>query len=183
MKYLFFSILMCFQLTSYSQSGGPVAVTPAMEKTFRQQIEAEVKKLRAKLEATSETDLGIEYEIDKFRVDEFLKKYMEKDYSTYGMNTASYKAAEAYDSLMNKYYKKLLGILQGDDKKALIKAQKAWIAFRDGENELVLILGKDEYAGGGTIQTTLAAAAYLEFVRKRTDDIVQHLRRGTQDYN
>ena len=34
---------------------------------------------------------------------------------------------------MNAAYKKLMGVLAPEQKKRLVKAQKAWLAFRDAE--------------------------------------------------
>ncbi len=42
---------------------------------------------------------------------------------------------------------------------------------------------RNEYAGGGTMQNMVSSSSYLDFVRKRTIEIVEHLRRATQDYN
>ena len=182
MRYIIAALLIFCSYTAFSQTG-PGELTPALEKKFKAEIEKEVVKLRADLKKSSETDLGIEFAIDTYRLDALLDKFAETEYSTAGICNAEYKVAQMYDSLLNKYYKKLLAVLKGDDKQVLVKTQKAWMAYRDAENELVFIIGKEDYAGGGTMQNMLRASAYREFVKKRTVEIVGHLRSATQDYN
>ena len=182
MKYLIAALLFFSTQIVFSQQG-PGELTPALEKKFKAEIEKEVVKLKAELKKSSETDLGIEFQIDKFRLDELLNKFAETDYTTAGICNAEYKIAQQYDSLLNKYYKKLLNVLKGEDKQALIKTQKAWMAFRDAEHHLDVTLSNEEYSGGGTMQSMIVASAYRQFVAKRVDEIVAHLRRATQDYN
>lgn len=183
MKFYLFIIFACFQITAFAQSRDPRQITPKMEQEFRQGIENRIVQMKKKLANTSETEMGIQFIIDTFRIESFYRKCIETDYSTAGMNSAAFRAAQEYDSLLNIYYKKLLAVLKGDDKQILIKAQKAWIAHRDSEQDLVAVLGKEEYAGGGTMQSLVDSSSYLEMVRKRTIEIVSHLRRAIQDYN
>ena len=182
MKYLI-ALLLFFSAQIVFSQDGPGELTPALEKKFKAEIEKEVVKLRDELKKSSETDLGIEFTIDQFRLDELLKKFTETEYSTAGICNAEYKISKQYDSLLNKYYKKLLAVLKDEDKQALIKTQKAWMAFRDAEHDLDITLSKEEYAGGGTMQSMIVASAYREFVKKRTEEIVAHLRRAINDYN
>ena len=79
-----------------------------------------------------------------------------------------------YDKLMNKYYNKLLKIFNPEDKKVLIEAQKSWIKFRDAETKLIWTMTNEEYSGGGTIQSNIAAAAYSDIVVKRTEYIFSY---------
>ena len=72
-------------------------------------------------------------------------------------------------------------VLKGDDKKALLQAQKAWLAFRDGETKLVETLSKVEYSGGGTMQQLTEASEYLNLVRNRTIRLFEHYLRATQN--
>jgi uncharacterized protein YecT (DUF1311 family) len=110
-----------------------------------------------------------------------MEMYMEYDYSTAGMRSAAYNGAYQYDSLLNKYYKKLSLALRKEDRPVPVEAQKAWIVFRDKEAALVELTGKDEYSGGGTIQQLIDASEYLEIVRQRTLRLCQHLLRATQE--
>ena len=78
------------------------------------------------------------------------------------MRDAGYEAATLYDSLLNKYYKKFLAVLKGEDKKNLLQAQKSWLAFRDNETKLVETISKDQYSGGGTMQQLTESSEYLD---------------------
>jgi uncharacterized protein YecT (DUF1311 family) len=183
MRYTFLFILVLFWTLAFSQSSdGPVEVTPAMEKKIRQDIEKAVVPFRQGKKKTGDTDLSIEFAVDTFRIEQYMEKYMDHDYSTAGMRAATYEAAHLYDSLLNKYYKMLLAVLKPEDKKVLIQAQKAWISYRDSELKLVDIVSKDEYSGGGTMQQLIDASYYLEMIKSRTIEIYHHLGRATQDY-
>jgi uncharacterized protein YecT (DUF1311 family) len=111
-----------------------------------------------------------------------MEEYIELDFSDFGMRDAGYKTAKLYDSLLNKYYKNLSTTLQGEDKKVLIQAQKAWITFRDSEFKLVETISKDEYSGGGTMQQLTEASEYLDLIKSRTIAIFDHYIRATQNY-
>jgi uncharacterized protein YecT (DUF1311 family) len=183
MKYPILLILIFFQTATFAQtSDGPVEVTPVMEKKIRQDIEKAVVPFRQSKKKSGDTDLSIEFAVDTFRIEQYMEKYMDVDYSTAGMRTAVYEGAHQYDSLLNKYYKKLLAVLKPEDKKVLIQAQKAWITYRDSELKLVDVVSKDEYSGGGTVQLLTDASYYLEIIKNRTIEIYEHLSRATQDY-
>lgn len=183
MKYFFLSVGFLGLSISFTQAqNGPVEVTPAIEKKIKQEIEAAIPKLKERLKTARESELSTEFTIDTFRIEQFIEKYVSYDYSTAGISSAGYEAAHKYDSLLNKYYKKLLNILNDEDKKILIQAQKAWISYRDNETELVNTIGKDHYSGGGTIQQLTESSLYLDLIKNRTVDILHHLRRATQDY-
>ena len=76
--------------------------------------------------------------------------------------------------MLNKYYNKLLKILKPEDKKILVTAQRAWLAYRDPEAKLIGTMTKEEYSGGGTIQSNIATGAYSDLVAKRTIEIFNY---------
>ena len=171
------------QLVSFSQtSKTPKEVTPAIEKKFKQEIEKGIVKLKQEMKKTQETELDMEFTVDTFRIEQYMKKYLDYDYSTAGMRTACYDAAYKYDSLLNKYYKKLLSALKSEDKKILLNAQKAWIAFRENEIKLIETINKNEYSGGGTFQLLIDSSSYLYLIRNRAIEIYEYLQRATQDH-
>lgn len=53
-------------------------------------------------------------------------------------------------------------------------AQKAWLQFRDTESKLIKTLSKDEYSGGGTIQSNIVTSSYADLVVKRCIDIFNY---------
>ena len=107
---------------------------------------------------------------------------LQQDNSDFGMSDATYKIATLYDSLLNKYYKKLSGVLKGDDKKDLTQAQKSWITFRDNETKLVATISKDQYSGGGTMQRLTESSEYLTLIKNRVITLFEHYLRATQTY-
>ncbi len=60
-----------------------------------------------------------------------------------------------YDKLMNKFYGRLIQKLSAEDKKTLQSSQRNWLSFRDREKEVIELMGKEEYTGGGTISRIL----------------------------
>jgi uncharacterized protein YecT (DUF1311 family) len=183
MKYILLIIALFIRIQVYSQSEkAPVEVTPQLEKQIRTDIEKQVVRLRQQLQKNEETSHAIEFKLDTFRVEKYMEMYITYDYSTAGMRSAAYNGAYQYDSLLNKYYKKLSLVLSKEDRLVLVEAQKAWISFRDKEAKLVGLIGKDEYSGGGTIQQLIDASEYLEIVRQRTFKLFGHYLRATQEY-
>jgi len=166
-----------FNFVSYAQI---TEVTPELQKKIKQDIEKEIPKLKERLKNKQENDGIIEFKIDTFRVEQFMSKWTDTDYSDFGMKQACYETANLYDVLLNKYYKKLLTLLKGDDKKILIQAQKAWLIFRDNENKLVQTISAEQYSGGGTMQQLREASIYLALIKKRTIDLFSHYLRITE---
>ena len=136
MKYMLLAIGLFNITLSFSQTKAPAEVTPALQKNIMLDIDKEIPKLKQLLEKAKENAVHIEFTIDTFRAERFMAKWVALDYGDFGMRDAGYATAKLYDSLLNKYYKMLLTVLKGDDKKTLVQAQKAWLAFRDGETKL-----------------------------------------------
>lgn len=164
----------------YSQNvEGPVEVTPEISKKIQQQISKDEISLTAELKKKKSNEATIEFELDKFRVDTYRQQYMKYDYSTAGMRSATYRAAEQYDSLLNKYYKLLIAALTPADRPKLVAAQRAWLSYRDNELHLIEALCKEQYSGGGTMQQLIEADSYLSIIKARTETIFDYYERAT----
>ncbi|BAV09605.1 Protein of unknown function [Filimonas lacunae] len=167
--------------TGYAQSAAlPVEVTPAMSNAIQQEVKKEETAFAARLKQNKTSDTETEFILDTFRVNRYMKKYMDYDFSTAGMRTATYEAAEKYDSLLNKYYKQLLVTLTPADRPVLIAAQRAWLVYRDSETKLVELISKEQYSGGGTMQQLIEAGSYLNRIKERTDAVFEHYKRASQ---
>jgi uncharacterized protein YecT (DUF1311 family) len=182
MKYVLLTIGIFTQVYSFSQTKAPVEVTPELQKKIMQDIDKEVPMLKQRLAKDGDNAVHVEFTVDTFRVERFMEKWVDLDYGDFGMRDAGYATAKLYDSLLNKYYKKLLTVLKGEDKKALVQAQKAWLAFRDGEIKLVETISKDDYSGGGTMQQLTESSEYLNLIKNRTITLFEHYVRATQSY-
>lgn len=125
----------------------------------------------------SYSPLMTEFMVDTFRIESIGRAKMEVDYSTQGMNQAIYESAAEYDKLMNKFYGRLIQKLSAEDKKTLQSSQRNWLSFRDKEKEVIELMGKEDYTGGGTIQSNFTAAFYLELIQHRAIEIWNHLMR------
>jgi uncharacterized protein YecT (DUF1311 family) len=181
MKTIFFIIGLLFSLSCFSQiKKEAVEVTPQLQKRIRDEVEKQIPQFKKTLEKEKLNQVQTEFEIDTFKVERFMEKWIDLDYTDAGMSDGTYAGAKLYDSLLNKYYKKLLAVLKPDDKKVLIQAQKAWLLYRDSEFKLVETISKDEYSGGGTMQQLIESGEYLSLVKNRTISIFLHYTRATQ---
>ena len=181
MKNILLPLLVSFSLSAFAQND-PQEVTPAIQKKIRAEIDKAAIKLKTELKAGEKTPLQIEFSVDTFRVEKYFEEYMTYDYTTAGMVTAGYEAAHAYDSLLNKYYKKLLSKLKATDRPVLIQAQKAWVAFRDAEEKLITTVSDDGYTGGGTVQHLVNVSQYLELIKRRAIGIFEYLDRLSDQF-
>ncbi|MGE5478950.1 MAG: lysozyme inhibitor LprI family protein [Chloroflexota bacterium] len=147
---------------------------------IRQEVNREMKVLQSQLQSLDEFEsegikqVFIEFAIDTARIESFLSKRLDADYTDYGMIQAINDAYADYDKLLNKYYQKLTKKLSAGDKNTLKDAQSAWIKFRDNEIKLAQTLAKEEYSGGGTIQNLNLASLNMQITKQRVAQIYEH---------
>lgn len=165
--YLTFSILLAN--AAFAQQADSREVSKTDLQNFNKIIDREVITFKKKLTEDGVTGESVIFSIDTFRIQRIMAMSMDINYTTIGMNDNVNNMTIAYDKLMNKYYKKLLNKLKGNDKKDLIKAQANWLAFRNAETSLIYTLGNTEYSGGGTIQSNIAMGAKSDLTIKRTE--------------
>jgi len=181
MKQIIFTVGLLISLSCYSQTERrAVEVTPELQKKIKADIEKQIPQFKKQLEKDKLNQVQSEFEIDTFRIERFMGKWIDLDFTDAGMSDGTYAGAKLYDSLLNKYYKKLLAVLKPEDKKILVQAQKSWMSFRDSEYKLVETISKDEYSGGGTMQQLTESGIYLSMVKNRTIDIFSHYTRATK---
>lgn len=118
-----------------------------------------------------------EFYIDTFYIENLWALEIEYNGSTMGMNQATRNAEKSYDKLLNKYYGKLLNMLQGEDKLKLKTSQRNWIKFRDSEKQINYALGDEQYTGGGTIHSIFVANKTTEITRQRVFELYHYLDR------
>lgn len=88
-----------------------------------------------------------------------------KDLTQSDLNQASAQHYSTVDFMLNKAYEQLTGSLETKaSKEALIKAQKAWITFRD----LNAIAVASNYEGG-SIAPLIKNQALIEMTQNRTE--------------
>lgn len=160
---------LCMEL--YAQEQPPRQVTPEILAQIKKEVEKDAADYKKTLSPSDYTASQIEFAIDTFTIEHIVSKRMEYDYSTAGMNMAMDEMTQGYDKLLNKYYNKLLKLLKPADQKVLIAAQKAWIAYRNAEGKLIGTMAKDEYSGGGSIQSNIANGRYADVVVSRAIEI------------
>jgi len=98
-------------------------------------------------------------------IDTAVKRMMDKDPSTPGMVDAIERGTELWDAQMNVAYGQLMKALPANERAALQKSQRAWLAYRDTQTELVATV----YAHAeGTAYRSTSANELLDLVKTRT---------------
>lgn len=175
MRVLTLTVLFCaFGINLMAQNVGTQEITPQVIEKLRSEIEKQIPSLKQEFEKREMNADEIEFSLDTFRIERLAAKKIELNYSTLGINVAVNDLTESYNKLMNKYYNKLFKLIQTDDKEVLIAAQKAWLTFRDKEENLIGTLTNKIYSGGGTIQYIIATGSYSEIVKKRSIKIFDY---------
>lgn len=119
--------------------------------------------------------LDTEFKTDLYRVEKIADLKVAVDYSTAGMTAAIVDLNRDYDQLLNKYYGILRKKLKGEDQEKLKLSQRNWIKFRDSEILVISTVSKDQYSGGGTIQSNIMAGRISDLTKERLFTIKNHL--------
>jgi uncharacterized protein YecT (DUF1311 family) len=82
------------------------------------------------------------------------------------MNAEAYKNYDLADKDLNKAYKKLISILNPEEKKLLIETQRDWIKFRDSHCKF-----EAQPFNMGSMQPLIRANCLEEKTRARTKDL------------
>lgn len=180
---LFFSFIFifCFHSLSIAQnSTSPRAITEEDSSKIEMSISKGIEQLADSLRNLDRFNINeefIEFTADTFAIEQRRRLKMDINWSTAGMNNATYDAEKEYDRLLNKYYQRLIGKLDPEDREILRQSQRNWIEFRDSERDVNQMLTKWHYSGGGTIQTTISAWYHLEITRRRVIELYRYLGR------
>ena len=150
-----------------------VEVTPAMQVKLKLDVEKEVPAFKEKIKKWKYGPIATEFAVDTFKVERLTEKWMKLNYTDAGMSEATYNQAKEYDVLLNKYYKKLLGILNAEERTKLVAAQRSWISFRDNEEKLLEAVNDKVYSGG-TIEGLTNASEYMNLVQNRTKGLYSY---------
>lgn len=169
--FILFLYLSFLSVDLLAQEQPPRQVTPEILMQIKKEVEKEAADFKATLSSPDYTAAQIEFAIDTFTIERVVRKRMDYDYSTAGMNMAMDEMTQGYDKLLNKYYNKLLKLMKPADQKVLIAAQKAWIAYRNAEGKLIGTMAKEEYSGGGSIQSNIANGRYADVVVSRAIEL------------
>lgn len=171
--------ILCFALTLNTLSGiGQSERAKNYTETEKARIKAEVEreaiKFKNALDKANMTKEQILFSIDTFKIWQTNLKRQNFDYSTEGMNNSVNEMGISYDKLMNKYYNKLLKLLEPKDKEILVSSQKAWLRFKDLEKKLIGVMANEKYNTGGTIQSNFATGNYFDLTKVRTEQIFNY---------
>lgn len=92
------------------------------------------------------------------------------------LNDAAGRDYKKTDQEMNAAYKKLMNVLDRDQKADLKTAQVAWLKFRDAEGEFL-----SSKAKGGTIHPMIHAAHLAHITQERTRELKSAYKLFTTD--
>jgi uncharacterized protein YecT (DUF1311 family) len=179
MKKILFTAILC--LFGIQWACSQIELTEEKKASIRQQVNKEASDLWDTLNRQGNLHpIKIEFMVDTFRIEQMCRLKMEVDYSTQGINQIIYDCTKEYDALLNKYYGQLIQKLNAADKKLMQNSQRNWLAFRDQEKLVIEMLGKEEYTGGGSIQSNFTAFDQYNLIKQRTVEIASHLLRVSE---
>lgn len=101
------------------------------------------------------------------------------DSTTAGMVECSYTALEKWDAELNANYKKLMQVLSVEQKDSLKTSQRAWIDYRDKEQNFRSQLFNSI---GGTMWRIVESGKQLDFTKERAIELEQYLEIATESY-
>ena len=110
----------------------------------------------------------------KYPIDIELQKCLDsKENSTIqGMTQCVIKAANSWDIELNKNYKTLLGLLNGEQKEKLKESQRQWIKSRDSELEFSRSFYNQMQ---GTMWIPIAARTGLNLTKQRAQELLDYI--------
>lgn len=176
MKHAILFLLLSFTVKfSFAQnSDRPQEVTPAVKQKLVAEINKQAEGFKKSLAKKNLNQYEIEYSVDTFKIDRLIERERDIDPSTAGQIFAIDESIKGYDALINKYYKLLLGILDEEDKKTLIAAQRAWITFRDAEAKLRGLQYEKKYTGGGSMYAVIRVSDQAELIERRATELYNY---------
>jgi len=98
-------------------------------------------------------------------IDTAVKQMIDKNPSTQGMGDAIQHGTDLWDAQMNVAYKELMKKLPANERTDLQKSQRAWLAYRDAQTNLV---GTIYAHAEGTEFRSTSANELLNLVKTRT---------------
>jgi uncharacterized protein YecT (DUF1311 family) len=163
------------RVTQNLEGVSEIDFTPKTQNKIKSLILKQSKDLTIKLKKESYTSNHVDFCIDTFKVFEYSRRKMGYFSSTIGMSETTSEETNKVDSLMNKYYNRLLNLLSNEDQIQLKEAQRAWLSFRDKEIKLIGTLRDPRYSGGGTIQSNIYCGLKNQLYKDRLISIFNHL--------
>ena len=115
--------------------------------------------IKAKPASSIEETSEAEFDESQARVDE----RMQKDSSTAGMIQCIDAEFAIQDKLLNQNYKKVMSVLNDENKKKLKDIQRKWVAYKEAKCPFVPPMG--------TLYAVTAADCYLQMTKERAREL------------
>ena len=113
----------------------------------------------------------------KNKIDKWLDKCLDKNYSTLGSIECYNKAIDMWDAELNRVYKELMKTLKPKGKKLLRASQREWVKFKEKEFEFLNnypYIYNNKYKHG-TITLIVIQDQKLQIVKDRTLELKSFL--------
>jgi uncharacterized protein YecT (DUF1311 family) len=90
------------------------------------------------------------------------------------MNKSAYEDFKKADAELNRYYKKIIDVLDVNEKQLMVKAQKDWLKFRDSHCNFEI----EQYKGG-----SISPLIFSTCLTERTNARIEDFKTILQDMN
>lgn len=144
-------------------------------------VEREVPRMEKRLAKDLESGELIhpsqaEFKIDEYRIEEYLRKVLERDFSDNAYLRELVIAEKRYDQILTKYYEMLYDMLNQKDRDLLEDSHIHWLAYRNMEQELNKRVSPMAYEMSA-VPIDGIAERYLDITKFRVAEYVDYISR------
>ena len=162
-----------FSMTSWCQI--------ELDTTMMLRVDKEVTRLEKRLQKELEEGdlihpIQVDFKREEYRIEEYLRKMVERDYSDKAYLRELLNAERRYDQLLTRYYEMLYDTLNEKDRDLLEDSHIHWLAFRNMEQELNKRVNPMAY-NMSAIPMEGMAERYLDITKFRVAEYVDYLAR------
>ena len=151
-----------------------IKITSEILSKLKAGVEIEAQKKKNDTINNFMSSVESDYEIELYKIVLLNQKIVETDDSTESINIAILESINSFEILMNKYYEKLLLILNQEEKKILIDSQNSWQIYYENELKLLELNHKKEFPHGSIILPNKINSRKSNLIELRTDVLFNH---------
>lgn len=174
MKRLLYSTLfICTCLGAYGQTNLDSSIYLTIESEILKKEKRLIRMVRSGL---IDHPVLADYEIEQFRIEEYLNKRLEKDPSDERYVKESILAEKRYQVLLSKYTNMLSEVLNAEDREIFDNTQRAWLMYKRKEHDLNKQINPEAY-GYEAIPISYIVERHLNITRYRVRELVNYIAR------
>ena len=137
-------------------------------------IEQDIKNLKIKSKFKDMPSYEVEFYVDTFRIEQLLERCLNFEMSNADRYMLYEQQIKSYESLVTKYYFKLLSKLSIEDKKKLTTALDAWKQYNKAQMDIIWLFQSDAYTIGGTVQIDIAYSKIIGMVKSKVEELYDY---------